>query len=106
MRLFNAFKCSDDIDGQRYLVADYNVVCGEIALVAVAVAGHLLYTIGVPGFIFFVLYRNREILHDENHPQHAKVHFELGYLYAQVGYGCALDTGAHTVRRVRACVCV
>ena len=37
--------------------------------------------IGVPVTIFGVLYKNREALHDEAHPRHKAMKFEVGGLF-------------------------
>jgi hypothetical protein len=43
-----------------------------------------MYIAGIPLLMFFILYKNRKALHNENHPKHEEVLFEFGGLYSQV----------------------
>jgi hypothetical protein len=86
-RLFTLFNCApiDGIEGKRFLEADWSVECGVNEHAAMAVVGAafmLLYILGIPLLMFALLFKNRQALHDENHPQHENVYFEYGGLYS------------------------
>jgi len=86
--IFQLFKCHP-IEGTSYLVADYNVKCGEgewLTYMGIAVAGIFLYTIGIPLYLFVKLYQSREVLHSddlepERHAEHAMAQKKLGSVY-------------------------
>ena len=87
-RLFTLFNCAsiEGIEGKRFLEADWSVECdvGEHTTMAfIGVAFMLLYIVGIPLFMFMLLFRNRRALHDAAHPRHKEVLFELGGLYTQ-----------------------
>jgi hypothetical protein len=88
-KMFRLFKCRE-IMGTWYLTADYRVVCeGEeyTSHVVMAVIGMLVYTLGIPCFIFVVLFRNRKYLHksrchEDEMYKHVKVKKEYGSIYS------------------------
>ena len=88
-KMFRLFKCRE-IMGVWYLTADYRVVCGGEEYTthsAMAVVGMLVYTFGIPLFIFNVLHRNRKYLHKSRCPQdelymNDRVKKEYGSIYS------------------------
>ena len=86
-RLFTLLNCAsiDGIEGKRFLEADWSVECGHgehAAMTVVGVAFMLLYILGIPLSMLGLLFKNRKALHDESHPQHEHVVFELGGLFS------------------------
>ena len=86
--IFQLFKCHP-IEGRYYLVADYTVKCWEkewYPFMGIAIAGIFLYTIGIPLFLFYKLYKSRDVLHSDNlaperHAEHAMTQKQLGSVY-------------------------
>ena len=67
------------------LEGDFSVKCHQGAHAEYMVAAFVflcVYVFGVPASMFAALYRNKAALHDESHPRHAEVQYELGGLYA------------------------
>jgi len=93
-KIFSVFRCKtiDGIEGQ-VLVADFSIKCYDTTHVLYsAIAGAFLgvYIIGIPFFMFLVLWRNRKHLHmkeeDKNSnrtKQHLAVKARYGGLYLQ-----------------------
>ena len=93
-KIFSVFRCKtiDGIEGQ-VLVADFSIKCYDAAhALYSAIAGAFLgvYIIGIPFFMFLVLWRNRKHLHmkeeDKNSnrtKQHLAVKARYGGLYLQ-----------------------
>jgi len=76
--------CPLFLQGEAYLVADYRIVChtSEWTLYAIlAAAAFVIYPVGIPCWMFYLLYSNQETLHDEEHADHAVIHGKLGFLY-------------------------
>jgi hypothetical protein len=90
--IFSVFRCKDidGIDG-RVLVADFSIRCGEpIHNLYLIVAGAFLglYILGIPLFMFLMLWRNRKHLHAKEEEQeatkeHLAVKARYGGLYLQ-----------------------
>ena len=90
--IFSVFRCKtiDGIDGQ-VLVADFAIRCYESthnSYLIVAGAFMLLYILGIPFFMFLVLWRNRKHLHaKEGEKEATKEHLDAiaryGGLYLQ-----------------------
>ena len=85
--ILTVFRCStiQGMDGAM-LTADLSEPCYEgrhatMLIVAFVFTG--LYIFGVPLAILAALYGNRRALHNESHPEHDRVVFELGSLYMQ-----------------------
>jgi hypothetical protein len=90
--IFSVFRCKyiDGIDG-RVLVADFSIRCDEpthnlYLVVAGAFLG--LYILGIPLFMFLMLWRNRKHLHAQEGEQeatkeHLAVKAKYGGLYLQ-----------------------
>ena len=86
-RIFSAVRCREivGIPGAAFLYNDYSVRCGEqphASFAALAIVCMVFVVMGIPGFIFFLLWKHRSALNDTCNPQHAVVKFELGGLYA------------------------
>jgi len=84
--IFTMFRCVSvkGIEGTR-LAAQLSVVCHEgqhATMTIVALVFTVIYVVGTPLAIFVALWRNRAALHDENHPRHESVEFQLGSLYS------------------------
>eukprot|EP00946_MAST-07B_sp_MAST-7B-sp1_P005019 g5019.t1 len=63
---------------------DYNVECWSKehnSSVILAVMSMILYVVGIPGGLFFLLWKNRRHLHDSTSLKHKAVKFEIGGLY-------------------------
>ena len=63
--LFMSYACEDLADGKNYLRADYRIECDSPKHKAFQVyAGFMMlfYTVGIPAFYSFLLFRDREIL--------------------------------------------
>ena len=86
--MFRLFKCVN-IQGQWYLTADYNIICTGDEYnkhVILAVIGIIVFTAGIPLFIYILLLRNRKYLHESKCPaneryKHVKVEKEYGSIY-------------------------
>jgi len=81
------FKCKsiEGIDGQL-LVEDYQQTCqtGEhVTYTLLAIIFLCLYVIGIPLGMFFLLWRNKNHLHDESSPKHHLIKNALGGMYTQ-----------------------
>ena len=81
------FKCKsiEGIDGQL-LVEDYHQTCqtGEhVTYTLLAIIFLCLYVIGIPLGMFFLLWRNKNHLHDESSPKHHLIKNALGGMYTQ-----------------------
>ena len=91
-KIFSVFRCKSivGIEGQL-LAADVSVVCHEtehVTYLIVAGAFLGLYIIGIPFFMFIMLWRNRKHLHmkegaEEPTEEHLAVKAKLGGLYLQ-----------------------
>jgi hypothetical protein len=82
-RIFGLLRC-DEVEGRAYMSLDYSVACWQGdhgGMVVAAIVCLIVYVIGVPVTIFGVLYKNREALHDEAHPRHKAMKFEVGGLF-------------------------
>ena len=100
--IFSVFRCKtiDGIDGQ-VLVADFAIQCYETThnlYLIVAGAFMLLYILGIPFFMFLVLWRNRKHLHaKENEKEATKEHLaaiaRYGGLYLQYEPGYWVSDG-------------
>jgi len=69
-KMFRLFKCRE-IQDVWYLTADYSVKCdgNEYSFhVTLAIIGIVMFTLGIPLFIYIVLFRNRKHLHQSNCP--------------------------------------
>ena len=88
-KLFRLFKCRE-IQHRWYLTADYNVVCdgdNYTTHAIFALIGMLVFTIGIPLFILYILIRNKKYLHKSKCPKnemykHIKVEKEYGSIYS------------------------
>lgn len=85
-KAFQVLRCTsiDGVEG-RVLAVDFAVECWQgrhSVYVLVDVFCILLYVIGIPLFMLFLLRRKRAALWDESHPEHRDVLFELGGLYS------------------------
>ena len=90
-KVFSAFRCTEIVHGDtiitHLLQADPSVVChssiehGSIVLIATVFL--ILYVVGIPLCILFLLWKNRKHLHDTKHPQHQTARFTLGAVYLQ-----------------------
>ena len=90
-KVFSAFRCTEIMHGDtiitHLLQADPSVVChssiehGSIVLIATVFL--ILYVVGIPLCILFLLWKNRKHLHDTKHPQHQTARFTLGAVYLQ-----------------------
>ncbi|CAN0064352.1 unnamed protein product, partial [Hapterophycus canaliculatus] len=63
--LFKTFACEELDDGSNYLRADYRIECDSSKHKAFAIyAGIMIvvYTVGIPAFYAFLLFRRREVL--------------------------------------------
>ena len=86
--IFRLFDCQE-VQGSWYLSADFTVKCFEAewsAYMVIAIAGIVLYTIGIPLVLFLLLRRNRSHLYAEGCPEdelsrHAIVKKQLGAVY-------------------------
>ena len=86
-RLFTLLNCASigGIEGKRFLEADWSIECHvneHAAMTVVGAAFILLYILGIPMLMFALLFKNRQALHNENHPHHESVYFEYGGLYS------------------------
>ena len=86
-KIFTMFKCKsiEGIDGQL-LVEDYHQTCqtGEhVTYTLLAIIFLCLYVIGIPLGMFFLLWRNKNHLHDESSPKHHLIKNALGGMYTQ-----------------------
>ena len=87
--IFQLFKCHN-VEGKLYLVADYKAECNTpewYFYVVIGVAGMILYTVGIPLFLFLQLYRSRKVLHSDDleptlHAEFAMTTRKLGSVYA------------------------
>jgi len=78
-----------DINGTSYLVADYQLVCSTsdgvnakwLSYAVIAAVAFVVYAIGIPALFIYLLYSNREAMHDEEHPGHKECRSKLGFLY-------------------------
>ena len=69
---------------ESYLVADYRIVCYTsewIVYALLAALAFMIYPVGIPCWMFYLLYSNQETLHDEEHAEYAVIHGKLGFLY-------------------------
>ena len=88
---------SDEIDGSRYLVADYRLAFGDEKWNAYSIAGIvgiLVYPIGCPLLYFVLLYRNSHKLYSDR-----KIKERLGFIcsrYEPEYYWCAAHPAACT----------
>ena len=86
-QVFSVFRCKeiDGIEGQ-VLAADFSIKCHEtehFMFSLIAFGCLVLYIIGLPFIMFFVLYKNRRHLFDTTSKHHERVKASLGGLYLQ-----------------------
>ena len=86
-KVFTMLRCRqvDGIDDGLVLVADWSVRCGQgehIVYAALALVFMLVYILGIPMTMLVLLYRKRNALYDESHPEHKDVYYQLGGLYS------------------------
>ena len=86
-RIFSVFSCKSfqGIDASL-LSSDYAIDCGtdEYYLFAVVASGFLvLYIAGIPLFMFLLLWKNKEHLHNVSSKKHLRTKNSLGGLYLQ-----------------------
>ena len=82
------FKCKsiDGVDDGPLLVEDYAQTCytGEHATYLLhGIIFLCLYVIGIPASMFFLLWRNKQHLHNESSPKHLLIKNSLGGMYSQ-----------------------
>ena len=92
-KIFQMFKCQqiDGIEG-ALLVQDFSVTCNQgdhVMYTMLAMTFCFLYILGIPAFMFLLLWRNRKHLHDEDSPNHYWIKTALGGLYVQCEYKLA-----------------
>lgn len=78
-RVLEFFQCSENIDGQYYIVRDYRIKCFDkkwFEMFPVALIALILYPLGIPVFILFKLWRYRKDL------KNSLVLSRYGFLYA------------------------
>ena len=87
-RIWNLLRCEEYVglgnDHQKLMHLQLTIDCsdGEYqSWLPVVIACLLLYCIGIPVALFLALVLNREALHNDQHPRHAAVAFQLGGLY-------------------------
>ena len=95
-RTFSVFRCTKIQNGlgeeetMYMLSVDMKHECWSglhLQSVGVAITGLLVYVLGVPAVIWYLLWKNRAHLWDETSPKHKEVFFELGGLYSQYERG-------------------
>ncbi len=68
-----------------FLERDFEIKCFSSpehhTLVALAVTSIIVYVVGVPAFLLYLLRRNRSALHDQTHDDHHKMLMKLGPLF-------------------------
>jgi hypothetical protein len=87
-KIFSMFRCQtfDGIEDKLLLVQDFSINCyyGEhVTFSFVAWIFLLLYVLGIPFMIFFLLWSNKKYLHDIESKKHRMVKNSLGGLYLQ-----------------------
>ena len=86
-KIFQMFKCAaiEGVEGQL-LVQDYAVTCHQgkhVTYTVVASISICVFVIGIPLFMFLLLFTNRKHLHDATSSKHHWVNTALGGLYLQ-----------------------
>ena len=87
--IFRVLKCAK-IQDQWYLEVQYSELCWEgrwYAYAVMACIGIIVYTVGIPGTLYYVLRQNKRYLYEESCPanemhKHALVSRRLGAVYA------------------------
>ena len=92
-KIFRLFKCRK-IDQHFYLTADYSLMCYEGRwwnYGGVAIAGMLLYVVGIPIVQFIILWKNRAHLYEDtslDEKAHRQVKKQYGSLYLHFKEDC------------------
>jgi predicted outer membrane repeat protein len=86
-KVFTLFRCKEypGIVG-NLLEVDFTVTCGgaeHTSYTFVGIACLILYVIGIPFFMWFVLWRNKKSLWDTDHDHHGHTFYRYGGLYSQ-----------------------
>ena len=97
VRVFSAFKCQtiaslqeDGLHSGIVMSEDFSVECQSPDHfnkgIIPAILFMLLWVLGIPLTVLFLLAKNRPSLYDKTHPQHNSMVQELGSLYLQCKY--------------------
>ena len=88
-RVFQVFKCTivQEVPSVRIgLVQDLTIECHQDVhkfYIACATMFLILYVIGIPGFMFYILFTNRNEIHNKDSPKHQELAKRFGSLYDQ-----------------------
>mgnify|MGYP001375453864 CR=1 FL=1 len=83
------FKCTivQEVPSVRIgLVQDLTIECHQDVhkfYIACATMFLILYVIGIPGFMFYILFTNRNEIHNKDSPKHQELAKRFGSLYDQ-----------------------
>ena len=83
---FQFLQCTDEVAGRQLLVADYGIVCWQerhwTMIFMAGLPAFFVYVCGIPLGLGYLLWSNRDYLHDK------RIRQRLGFLYSNYKQSC------------------
>ena len=85
VKIFKLFDCTEILN-IKYLTADLSIQCYQGEHLSYSILGYVLiafYVFGIPIYTFYVLYKNRASLYDQDHPEFWSSRRRYGGVFSQ-----------------------